>query len=121
MQWHNKAGKVTSNLKVKMYFTMPEFRATKVVTQNCHVNDLAKSNYDMILGIYILTLLGLNLKLSEYTIEAYYLPLRGLSAPVVDFGKYEFKNLNKLKTTPEEQFIISYAEEMYKIGKSMYF
>ena len=32
MQWHNKAGKVTSNLKVKMYFTMPEFRATKVVT-----------------------------------------------------------------------------------------
>ena len=32
MQWHTQAGKITTNLKVKIDFTLPEISATKIVT-----------------------------------------------------------------------------------------
>ena len=59
---------ITTNLKVGIYFTLPELIATKIVTWNCHVGDSAKGRYDIILGRYILTALVLNLKLSEQII-----------------------------------------------------
>ena len=36
---------------------------------NLHVDDFAKVRYDIILGWYLLTALGLNLKLSDNVIE----------------------------------------------------
>ena len=39
MKWHTQAGNVTTNLKVKLDFTLPALRATNVVTWKCHVND----------------------------------------------------------------------------------
>ena len=53
MQWNTQAVSINTNLKVKMWFTLPELSATKIVTCNCHVNDAAKGRYDMILGIYL--------------------------------------------------------------------
>ena len=32
MQWHSQDGNITTNLKVKIYFTLPELSATKIVT-----------------------------------------------------------------------------------------
>ena len=50
MQWHAQASNITTNIKVKIYFTLPKLSATKKLTENCHVNDYAKGRYDMILG-----------------------------------------------------------------------
>ena len=47
----------------------------------------------MILGKDILKYIGLNIKLSDHAIEAYYVPLKGSTAPMVDMGMYEFKDL----------------------------
>ena len=50
VRWSTQAGNITSNIKVKVDFTLPELSATKFVTWNCHVDDSAKGRYDMILG-----------------------------------------------------------------------
>ena len=55
MQWHTQAGNVTTNLEVKIDFTLPALSATNVVTWNCHVDESVKGRYDMILGQYLLT------------------------------------------------------------------
>ena len=48
MQWNTQAGNITTNLKVKVYFTLPELNATNIVTWKCHVDDYAKGIYNMI-------------------------------------------------------------------------
>ena len=50
MQCHTQAGNITTNIKVKIYFTLAELIATNVVTWNVHVGDSAKGGYAMILG-----------------------------------------------------------------------
>ena len=62
IQWHTQAVSITTNIGVKIYFTLPELSATKTVMWNYHVDDSAKGLYAMILGRYLLTYLGLNLK-----------------------------------------------------------
>ena len=62
MQWHMQAGNITTNLKVKVYFTLPTLRPTNVLMWTFHVDDFPKGIYDMILGRNILIKLGLNLK-----------------------------------------------------------
>ena len=42
MQWHTQTGNITTNLKVKIDFTLPEFSATKLLTCNFHVDETAK-------------------------------------------------------------------------------
>ena len=95
-----QAGIITTNIRVKIHFTLPEHSAMKTVTWNCHVNDSAKDTCDMILGRYILTALGINIKLSGHIIESDDAPFKGYTAPMVDMGTYEFKDLNtgKIKT-----------------------
>ena len=90
MQCHNQEDDININIKVKIDFTLPEISATEIVMWNCHTDDSAKVRYDMILGRDLLTELVLNIKLSEHVIEADYQPLKGLTAPMVDLGKYEF-------------------------------
>ena len=55
MQWHTKAGNITTIIKVKVDFTLPALSATNVVTWKSHVDASAKGRYDMILGRYLLT------------------------------------------------------------------
>ena len=55
IQCHTQAGNITTNIKVKVYFTVPTLSVTNIVTWKYNVNDSAKSRYDMILGrIYYL-------------------------------------------------------------------
>ena len=70
--------------------------------------------YDMILGLYILTELGLNLKFSEHIIEADDGPFKGSTTPMVELGTYLFKYLNTKKITPEESFSGANAKEVYE-------
>ena len=86
MQCHTKAGSITTNIKVKRYFTLPELSTTKTVTWNCHVDESAKGRYDMILGRDFWTDLILDLKFSEHVIESDDGYLKGLTAPMVDLG-----------------------------------
>ena len=60
IQWNTQAGNITTNLKDKVDFTLPTVSATNVLTRNCYVDESAKGGYNIILGSYILTELGLN-------------------------------------------------------------
>ena len=50
MQWNMQAGKITTNLKVKIDFTLPELSLKEIVMWYFHVDESAKGGYDMILG-----------------------------------------------------------------------
>ena len=53
MQWKTQAGNITTNLKVKIFLTIPEFSATKKVTWLFNVDDSTKSKYIIVSGRYI--------------------------------------------------------------------
>ena len=55
MQWHTQAGNITTNHKVKVYFTLPAISATNAVTSKYHADESNKGRYNMILGKYLLT------------------------------------------------------------------
>ena len=114
MQWNTQAGNITTNIEVKIYFTLPALSATNVVMWKCHVDDSDKGRYDMILGRYLLTELVFNLKLSEHVIKEYYGPFDRSTTPIVDLGTYIFKDLNTGKITPKESFDNAYSEEVYE-------
>ena len=88
MQLHTQARNITTNIKFKIYFTLPALRMTYVVTWKCHVDDSAKGGYYLILGQYLLIELGLNLKFSEHIIEADDVPFKRSTTPMVDLGTY---------------------------------
>ena len=54
---------------------------------NYHVDESAEGIYDIILGRYILTTLGLSLKFSDHVIEEDYGPLTGSTEPMVDLSR----------------------------------
>ena len=95
--------------------TLPEFRTTKIMTWECHVDDSAKGRYNMILDRYILAKLVLNIKLFKHSIEAGYGPLKGSTSPMIDLSVYEFKYLNTGNITPEESLMNSYIAEVYEL------
>ena len=114
MHWNTQAGNITTNLKVKIYFTLLAFSMTNFVTLNFCVDDSAKGRYDMILVRYLLTELGLNLKFFEHVIKSDDGDFNGPTIPMVDLGAYIFKYLNAGKITPEESFTNDYAKEVYE-------
>ena len=114
MQWHTKAGNITTNLKVELEFTWPAISAKNDVTRKCHVYESDKGSYNTILGRDLLTKLWLNLKLSDHVIEADDGNFKGSTIPMVDLGMYEFKDWNIGKITPEDFFTNAYAEEVYE-------
>ena len=50
IQLNTQALNITSNYKVKLYFALPVLNAMNSVMWKFHVDDSAKSRYDMILG-----------------------------------------------------------------------
>ena len=112
MKCHTKVGNITTNIKVKVDFTLPILSATYFVTWNCHVDDSAKVRYDMILGRVLLIEFEFNSKLSDHIIESNSWPFKGSTAPMVDLGAYELKNLNTGEITPAESFTNAYADEV---------
>ena len=73
---------------------------TKIVTREFHVDDYAKSSYDVILVRYLLIELGLNFNFYKHIIEGGDGPFEASMAPMIDLGVYEFKYLNTGKITP---------------------
>ena len=55
IQWKTQAENITTDLKVKINFTLPEFSATKIVTWDFCVDDSAKGIYGVIRGRYLVT------------------------------------------------------------------
>ena len=51
--------------KVNVDFCLPKFSATKIATWKCHVDEYSTGRYAMILGIDLLTALGLDLKFKK--------------------------------------------------------
>ena len=101
MQWHTQAVNITTNIKIKLDFSLPELSVTNIVTWYCHVYYSSKDRYDIILGYDILTKLGFNLKFSEHVIKADNGPFKGDTTPTVYLGTHIFNILNTRKITPE--------------------
>ena len=55
MQWHSHEGNITTNLKVKIDFTLTELSTTKFVTWNFDEVESTNGRYVVILGINLLT------------------------------------------------------------------
>ena len=55
MQWRTQVRHTTTNIKVKVDFTLTPLSATHVVNRDCHVDESSKGRYDMILGRVLLT------------------------------------------------------------------
>ena len=55
MQCYMQAGNISTDMKVHIDCTLPEFSATKTVTCNCHVDDSTKVRYVLIMGRGMLT------------------------------------------------------------------
>ena len=55
MQWQIQAGNITTNFKIKVYFTLPALSVMNVVAWKCHVDDSERGMYDIILGRDLLT------------------------------------------------------------------
>ena len=55
MQCQTQEGNLTNNQKLKIYLTLPEISATKIVKWDCDVYYSAKSRYDIIMGRDLLT------------------------------------------------------------------
>ena len=82
---------ITTNLKVKIYFTLPELSTAEILTWNCHMDYSANIRYDMILGRDILLALVLNIKFSEHLIKEDDGTLEGSTDPMLDMGTYKLK------------------------------
>ena len=70
MQWYTQAVNITNNNKVGVDFSIPALSTKKFVTWIFHVDYSARGRYDMILGRYLLTELGLILNLFDHVVEA---------------------------------------------------
>ena len=88
IQWHMQTGNIITNIKVEVDFILPELSVKNVVTWKFHVYGSAKGRCYMILGRYILTELGLNLKFSDHAIEANEGYFKGYTTPMVNLGTY---------------------------------
>ena len=98
--WETQAGKFTTSEKVNVDFCLLESSGTKIVSFKCHVDRSTNSRYNMILGRYLLTDLGLDHKFSENIIIGCGGPFKGCSAPMVDLSTYYFKPLTDNKVKP---------------------
>ena len=78
-------------------FYLPGFSAMKIMTWKCHIDGSTNGRYDMILGIDLLTALGLDLMFSRNDILGREGPYEGFSAPMVDVRNYGF-NIITAKT-----------------------
>ena len=72
MQWHTQAVNITTNLKVKIYFILPEFSVMKIVTWWYHI-------------------IGIKFKFSKKIIKGGASPFEGFTEPMIYLDIYKFK------------------------------
>ena len=68
-EWRTEAGNFTTNLVVKVDFSLSDLSATKTVTWKFHAEDSSAGRYGTIIGRDILTNPGIDLNISMNTTE----------------------------------------------------
>ena len=66
--WEAQSREFTTWKKVNVEFCLSGFSATKIVMWKFHVDESTYGRYDMILGRYLLTAMGLDLKFYDNAI-----------------------------------------------------
>ena len=79
------------------------------------MDDFDKDRCDIIIGRYLLTVLGLNIYFSRYIIEVVDEPLKGSTSPLIYLGVYYYKYLNMGEVTPEKYFKNVYVEKLFDL------
>ena len=103
-----QASKFTTSKKANVYFCLPEFSATKIVSWKFHVGDSTAGRYNMILGRYLLTALGLDLKFSKNIFIDGEGPYEGCLGPMIDVLNLHVPILDeKLCNEPGTEFVCS--------------
>jgi Aspartyl protease len=67
--WNTAGGKMSTHGKVRVTFTLPELSPSASVDTTVHVHDRHLSQYNMIIGRYLLKDLGIDVLFSTSTIE----------------------------------------------------
>ena len=93
--WETQARKFTTSKKANIDFRLLGFSGTKIVSWNCQVDNYTNSRYDMILGRYLLTAVGLDLKFPQNIVIGDEGPYNGCSRPMAEVRNHDFKNLTK--------------------------
>ena len=93
---------------------LPDFSATKIVTWKCHVNESTNDKYDMILGRYLLTALGLEIIFSENFMIGGEVPYKGWSVPMVDVTNYSFWFITDKTVKQEKSFVNAYVDKRFE-------
>ena len=96
-----RSGKFTTSKKANVDFCLTQLNTKKIVTWKFHLDKSASGSYDMILGRYLPTTLGIYLKFSDDIIIFGEGPYKGCSAPMVDVSNYEFNIITAKIVKPE--------------------
>ena len=81
--WETQSGKFVTSNKVNVDFYLTYSSATKIVSWKCHAGNKTNSRCNMILGRYLLTALGLDLKISAKLITGGEGPYEGCLACLI--------------------------------------
>ena len=65
--WNIRVGNFTTTENVKIDFFLPEFSAMKTLTWKCHIDNSTEIRCGIILGVYLLTSLGVDIKILNIT------------------------------------------------------
>ena len=75
---------------VSVEFSLPLFSATDILTWKYNLEDSNKYQCDIIIGGYLLTTLGINIKRYNITIECGEGPYQGYTQPMTRLNDYDF-------------------------------
>ena len=82
--------------------------------EKCHVEDLNRGWYGMIIGMDILNTMVIDLTFCTNTIEYVPGPYKGCTTPMIDLNDYDFEPMNeKMLPYLEVSFINSYVNECF--------
>ena len=117
--WETQAGKFTTLNKVKVELCLPELSATKILTWKFHMDYSTIGRYNIILGRYLLTDLGLDFNFSNRIIVGGEGPYEGFSAPMFDVSNYDHAPLTDKIVKPDESFLNLYVDECFESKNSI--
>ena len=68
-QWLTASGVLTTSTKTATRFSFPELHYNELINQSIHVVDLNIDRYDIIIGRYLITFLGIDIHSADMTIH----------------------------------------------------
>ena len=115
MKWNTQAGKFITNSMVKVEFSLPVISTTKIVIWKCHVDDSTAGRYDMIISRYLLTKLGIYLKLSTNIIECDKGLYQGFTDRMENINDHDLEPINRnMRPFSEESVLHTYVNDCHE-------